>query len=124
MGAARNEATRRPSGADAALLGAFARHLATLPVRTREAYRRDVAVLKGLAGETSLTALAPATVRRFLGTLHGRGLSGRSLARMLSGWRSFYRFALDHDPGLRNDPCAGLKAPRAARHLPAAPRLP
>ena len=89
MGAARNEATRRPSGADAALLEAFARHLATLPVRTREADRRDVAVLKGLAGETSLTALAPATVRRFLGTLHGRGLSGRSLARMLSGGRSF-----------------------------------
>jgi integrase/recombinase XerC len=120
MGAPRNEATRRPSGADTALLEAFARHLATLPVRTREAYRRDVAVLKELAGATPLTALSPATVRRFLGSLHGRGLSGRSLARMLSGWRSFYRFALDHDATLRTDPCAGLKAPKAARRLPAA----
>jgi integrase/recombinase XerC len=120
MGAARSEAATRSSGADAALLDAFARHLATLPVHTREAYRRDVAILKALAGKAPLTALSPATVRRFLGTLHGRGLSGRSLARMLSGWRSFYRFALDHDPALRNDPCAGLKAPKAARRLPAA----
>ena len=120
MGAPRNEATTRSSGADAALLDAFTRHLATLPVRTREAYRRDVAVLKALAGEAPLTTLSPAMVRHFLGALHGRGLSGRSLARMLSGWRSFYRFALDHDPALRNDPCAGLKAPKAARRLPAA----
>jgi integrase/recombinase XerC len=120
MGAPRNEATTRSSGADAALLDAFTRHLATLPVRTREAYRRDVAVLKMLAGEAPLTTLSPAMVRQFLGALHGRGLSGRSLARMLSGWRSFYRFALDHDPALRNDPCAGLKAPKAARRLPAA----
>jgi integrase/recombinase XerC len=120
MGAERSEAATRSSGADAALLDAFARHLARLPVRTREAYRRDVAVLKALAGKVPLTDLSPAMVRRFLGALHGRGLSGRSLARMLSGWRSFYRFALDHDPALRNDPCAGLKAPRAARRLPAA----
>jgi integrase/recombinase XerC len=118
MGAERSEAATRPS--DAALLDAFARHLARLPMRTGEAYRRDVAVLKALAGKVPLTALSPAMVRRFLGALHGRGLSGRSLARMLSGWRSFYRFALDHDPALRNDPCAGLKAPKAARRLPAA----
>jgi integrase/recombinase XerC len=120
MRAPRNEVTARSSGADAALLDAFARHLATLPVHTREAYRRDVAVLRVLAGAAPLTALSPAMVRQFLGALHGRGLSGRSLARMLSGWRSFYRFALDHDPALRNDPCAGLKAPKAVRRLPAA----
>src|SRR5271165_5341169 len=100
MGAPHREATSRSSGTDAALLDAFARHLATLPARTGEAYRRDVAVLKALAGEAPLTALSPAMVRQFLGALHGRGLSGRSLARMLSGWRSFYRFALDHDPAL------------------------
>ena len=73
---------------------------------------------KALAGDTPLTALTPAMVRRFLGALHGRGLSGRSLARMLSGWRCFYRFALDHEPSLKQDPCAGLKAPKSARRLP------
>ncbi len=120
MNAARPEAEARSSGADATLLDAYGRHLATLPVRTREAYRRDVAVLRAFAGDAPLTTLSPAELRRCLGALHGRGLSGRSLARMLSGWRSFYRFALDRDPALKNDPCAGLKAPKSTRRLPAA----
>src|SRR5690349_23739010 len=91
MSAAANDAAPTPSGADAALLAAYARHLAIRPARTREAYLRDVAMLKALAGETAIVSLGPATLRRFLATLHARGLSGRSLARILSGWRAFYR---------------------------------
>jgi integrase/recombinase XerC len=120
MSAARNEAEATSSGADATLLDAFAQHLATLPARTREAYWRDVSVLKALAGDAPLASLSPAMLRRFLSTLHARGLSGRSLSRMLSGWRSFYRFALDRMPSLKHDPCAGLKAPKSARRLPTA----
>ena len=108
------------SGANEALLAAYTQHLATQPARTREAYLRDVGVLKALAGEAALTALPPAMLRRFLAALHARGLSGRSLARVLSGWRAFYRFALERDPALKDDPCAGLKAPKSARRLPAA----
>jgi integrase/recombinase XerC len=119
MAAARHEVASTPSSADAALLEAYAQHLATRPVRTREAYLRDVSVLKALAGDASIAALSAATVRRFLAVLHGRGLSGRSLARILSGWRAFYRFALERDATLKDDPCAGLKAPKAARRLPA-----
>ncbi len=57
-------------------------------------------------------------LRRFLATLHGRGLSGRSLARMLSSWRAFYRFAVERDAGLTESPCAGLRAPKSVRRLP------
>jgi integrase/recombinase XerC len=89
-------------------------------MRTREAYLRDIGVLNALAGDAALTALTPAMLRRFLAALHARGLSGRSLARMLSGWRAFYRFALERDPALKDDPCAGLRAPKSARRLPAA----
>ncbi len=103
------------SDANEALLAAYTQHLATQPARTREAYLRDIGVLKALAGEAPLTALAPAMLRRFLAALHARGLSGRSLARMLSGWRAFYRFALERDSTLKDDPCAGLKAPKSAR---------
>jgi integrase/recombinase XerC len=106
--------------ADAALLAAYAQHLATRPRRTREAYLRDIGVLKALAGNAAITALPAATLRRFLAVLHARGLSGRSLARVLSGWRAFYRFALERDPALKEDPCAGLRAPKSARRLPAA----
>jgi integrase/recombinase XerC len=120
MSRARNEVATRSSGADEALLTGYAQHLATQPARTREAYLRDVGMLRALASETALTTLSPAMLRRFLAALHARGLSGRSLARMLSGWRAFYRFALERDPALKNDPCAGLKAPKSARRLPAA----
>ena len=47
-----------------------------------------------------------------------RGLSGRSLARMLSAWRAFYRFVLTRDRSLTDDPCAGLKAPKSVKRLP------
>jgi integrase/recombinase XerC len=39
---------------------------------------------------------------------------------MLSGWRAFYRFVLEREPALKEDPCAGLKAPKSTRRLPAA----
>ncbi|HEY2862399.1 MAG TPA: tyrosine recombinase XerC [Casimicrobiaceae bacterium] len=110
-------ATSRAAPADS-LVSAFERHLATRPAHTREAYRRDVDLLQQLAGKTPPAELSPTELRRFLATLHGRGLSGKSLARVLSGWRAFYRFAIDHEPGLKDNPCAGLKAPRSSRHLP------
>ena len=39
---------------------------------------------------------------------------------MLSAWRAFYRFLLDHDRALAEDPTAGLKAPKSPRRLPSA----
>ncbi len=108
------------AGMDAALLDDYERSLATRPAHTRAAYLRDVAALKALAGEAPLTALSAADLRRFLATLHGRGLTGRSLARLLSGWRAFFRFAMDRDDSFKDNPCAGLKAPKSQRRLPSA----
>jgi integrase/recombinase XerC len=108
------------AGMDAALLDAYERSLATRPVHTRAAYLRDVAALKALAGDVPLTTLSVADLRRFLATLHGRGLTGRSLARLLSGWRAFFRFAMDRDASFKDNPCAGLKAPKSQRRLPSA----
>ena len=87
---------------------------------TREAYLRDAGTLAALAGDTEVPALPAPHVRRFLATLHGRGISGRSLARTLSSWRAFYRFLQDRDPRLKEDPCAGLKPPRSPKRLPSA----
>jgi len=106
--------------ANAKVLARFDEHLASRPAKTREAYRRDVAALAALAGERPLVALKRPEVARFLATLHGRGLSGRSLARMLSSWRAFYRLLLDHDRSLAEDPTAGLKPPKSPRRLPSA----
>ncbi|MEO8751110.1 MAG: tyrosine-type recombinase/integrase [Casimicrobiaceae bacterium] len=107
-----------PNAANAALLNAFATHLATRPRHTRDAYVRDVAQLAAAAGVAPLTGLSRAQLARMLAALHGKGLSGRSLARMLSAWRAFYRFLLERDRSLAEDPCAGLKAPKSVRRLP------
>jgi integrase/recombinase XerC len=117
---ARKAGSRTAARADEALLQDYVEHLAARPRRTREAYLRDLELLKEMAGSTPLAALDPPKLRRFLGTLHARGLSGRSIARVLSGWRAFYRYAIDRDSALKDDPSAGLRPPRSHRRLPAA----
>jgi integrase/recombinase XerC len=108
------------SSGNAALLAAFEARLVTRPRHTRDAYLRDVRQLALAVGEDPLPTLRRAQVARVLATLHGRGLSGRSLARMLSAWRAFYRDLLEHDRTLAGDPCAGLKAPKSPKRLPSA----
>ena len=106
--------------ASTAQLDAFARHLAASPATTRSAYLRDVAALARAVAPRDLCALQRADLARALATLHSRGLSGRSLARMLSAWRAFHRF-LAGAAGLRaDDPTAGLRAPKSAKRLPSA----
>jgi len=84
---------------------------------TIEAYRRDLALFVELAGTTPPGEIQSHHIRRFLAQLHGRGLSGRSLARVLSAWRGFYRWL-----GLRGEapqnPVAGIRPPKSPKALP------
>jgi integrase/recombinase XerC len=104
---------------------AFERYLGSLrgerrlAANTVDAYRRDGALLAELAGERPLGELQSADVRRFVATLHGRGQSPRTLARVLSCWRGFYDW-LARAHLVKANPCAGVKAPRGARKLPEA----
>ena len=104
----------------AKLLEVFLGHLANerrLSRNTLLNYERDIVALIELAAETPLAKLQIHHIRRFVAQLHARGLDGRSLARMLSAWRGFYRY-LARDHGYTNDPCAGLRAPKAKKSLP------
>jgi integrase/recombinase XerC len=103
-----------------ALFDAFTLHLAVRPPHTRNAYLRDVAQLLTLAGDTPVHELTRPMLMRFVAVLHGRGLSGRSLARTLSAWRAFYRFLIERDRSIADDPCAGIKAPKSPKRLPSA----
>lgn len=101
-------------------LADFLRHLRTerrLSPHTVLNYERDVRALIALTGETPLAELQPHDVRRCVAQLHARGLAGRSLARMLSAWRGFYRY-LARDHGYTGNPCNGLRAPRSPKTLP------
>jgi len=84
---------------------------------TVENYYRDICRLFKLAGVTPLNELKNHQIRRFVAQLHGSGLGGKSLARMLSAWRGFY-FYLIRDHQLKDNPCIGLRAPKSARNLP------
>jgi len=88
-----------------------------LSPHTAAAYSRDVAMLLELAGSTPLQDLQIHQIRRFVAQLHGRGLGGRSLARLLSAWRAFYAY-LARDHGFTRNPCIGVRAPKSPRKLP------
>ncbi|OIQ88500.1 tyrosine recombinase XerC [mine drainage metagenome] len=103
-------------------LAAYLDHLAHergLSPLTSENYARDIRQLLKLADNTTLQQLQPQHIRRFVATLHGRGIGGKSIARMLSAWRGFFTY-LTHRHGLDNNPCVGMRAPKAARSLPQA----
>jgi len=102
------------------LVSAYLSHLATerrLSPLTCKNYARDIAVLVRFSQSASFDQLQIHHIRRFAAQLHGDGFSGRSLARMLSAWRGFYRY-LARDHGLGSNPCSGVRAPKSPRHLP------
>ena len=80
-------------------------------------YRRDLVRLLNLAGEMPLAELQVHHIRRFAAQLHGQGLSGRSLARLLSAWRGFFNW-LGRGDVVRANPCEGVRSPKSPKHLP------
>ncbi len=94
-------------------------HEKRLSKHTCENYLRDVRQFLELASETPLEQLQIHHVRRFVAQLHSRGLDGKSLARMLSAWRGFYKY-LARDHHFTHNPCLGMRAPKSAKKLPQA----
>lgn len=91
-----------------------------LSERTLEAYRRD---LDKLITEMERLDLKQAqdvsehTIRGLIARLHRQGQSARSLQRLLSAIRTFYRWQIKE--GLvEHNPATTVRAPKAARKLP------
>ncbi|MDR2165473.1 MAG: tyrosine recombinase XerC [Zoogloeaceae bacterium] len=80
-------------------------------------YRRDLRRLLEAAEGCSWAQCDALFIRRQIARLHGQGLSGRSLARLLSAWRGFFR-RLEHAGVVEANPCAGVKPPRREKRLP------
>lgn len=96
-------------------------------------YRRDLRVLAALIGElpggalggsginaagrSTLLGIESHQIRRFIAQLHSRGLGGRSLARMLSAWRGYYRW-LGRRGEIEHNPVDGVRAPKSPKALP------
>lgn len=84
---------------------------------TLENYARDLSQLFKAAGDVPLADLKSHQIRRFIAMLHGQGLGGKTLARMLSAWRGFYTYLI-RDHKYSSNPCTGLRAPKSPRNLP------
>ena len=113
MDAAQNQDPQAPLQRYLAHLSAERR----LSPHTVAAYQRDIGLLLELAAAAPLDTLQSHQIRRFVATLHARGLSGRSLARVLSAWRGFFGF-LGRQEKMGHNPCAGIRPPKAPPTLP------
>lgn len=83
------------------------------------AYRRDLRRLAQLTGDRPPAALSTADVRRAAAGLHAQGMAPSSIARMLSAWRTFFRY-LAHRQERALNPALGVRAPRRPQRLPKA----
>lgn len=113
------------------LLSEYLAYLAStrsLSLNTQRSYQRDLIALVDCVAiqqhqdhdeiaDTSLTQLRPHDIRHFIARLHSSGLSGRSLARMLSAWRGFYRYLIRQHHHSSN-PCLDIRVPKSPRRLP------
>ncbi|CAG0929259.1 MAG: Tyrosine recombinase XerC [Rhodocyclaceae bacterium] len=119
MAALAGEGAKGANAADAATwLGELA-HQRRASALTLENYGRDVAALLDMAGAVPAGKLKHHDIRRFVAQLHARGLSGRSLARVLSAWRGFFNWLARHR-GLEQNPCLAVRAPKSKKALPSA----
>ena len=84
---------------------------------TRENYARDITQLIKFADNLELHALQNIHIRRFIASLHSKGLGGKSIARMLSSWRGFFEFLVNRKNYDAN-PVIGLRAPNSPKTLP------
>ncbi len=88
---------------------------------TQSNYLRDIKLLLDASAEgpTPLNELKPAHIRQLIAKLHGRGLGGKSIARMLSAWRGFFDYLVKQH-NFSSNPCIGMRAPKSAKSLPQA----
>jgi integrase/recombinase XerC len=107
------------------LIPKFLEYLATerrMSPHTRSAYQRDLKALEDYCDSQQVGDWSELNVhhaRGFVGRLHQRGLSGRSIQRMLSAARSFFHYLL-REGAVRHNPLQGVPAPRSPKQLPQA----
>ena len=100
----------------------FNRHLLLekgLSPNTIDAYLTDLQKLIDFTENRGmdLPAIETAHLEEFLAGLHDQGLSARSMARVISGIKSFFRFMMEQGE-TKEDPSSMLDAPKIGLKLP------
>jgi integrase/recombinase XerC len=98
----------------------YLHHERGLSARTRAAYERDLSLFCGELNHLELKDPSTASehqVRSIIARLHRRGLGPRSLQRLLSALRTYYRWMMREGLADHN-PATAVKAPKAPAKLP------
>lgn len=94
-----------------------------LALKTQEQMHKDVDTL--LERFALLEDVTHAAVRQWVRELHNKGASASSLERMVSFWRSFWRFVTaQEDLGPERQPFTKIELPKASRKAPTDVRQP
>jgi integrase/recombinase XerD len=81
------------------------------------AYQRDLQKLKSYYPQSALVNLEASDMDAFVASLFKTGLSVKSIARIISGLKSFYRFLVSEEL-LDKNPIAHIETPKIPRKLP------
>ena len=88
-------------------------------------YQRDLNNLSKYLEKSALNdwqQVKPTHLRSWIAQLNSKGLTGKSIARMLSSVRSLYRY-LNRENLAEHNPAIGVQAPKSQRKLPQAPDI-
>jgi integrase/recombinase XerC len=104
-------------------IGQFLHHLnieRRLSPHTLSSYRRDLEQSQRFFSDQRLADWKEVTahhLRALIAARHRAGIGGRSLQRLLSALRSFYRYLL-REGAVGANPAIGIRAPKSPRRLP------
>ena len=94
-----------------------------LAANTVKNYTRDLAQFMAYLHQENIDhpiRVLPKNIRHFMSLLRHKGLSSRSIARMLSSVRQFYHYLI-REKFTDTNPAVGIHPPKGARNLPSPP---
>lgn len=100
----------------------YGRSVRRLSANTVAAYQRDLTLFNDYCAQQNLISpeqVTEADVRSLVGKQHRRGLSGRSIQRLLSSIRSLYSF-YNRNAADKHNPALSVRAPKTNKTLPKA----
>jgi integrase/recombinase XerD len=103
-----------------ALIEDFSSYLSldrSLSNNTQSAYLSDISKLQNFLYPASFVELDRTKATDFLETLSDLGLSVKSIARIISGIKTFYRFLVEEEH-ITHSPLARISNPKLPKHLP------
>jgi integrase/recombinase XerC len=99
---------------------AYLTHERGLSPRTLTAYKRDLGQLSEFLAEAEIDRVGDVNehhIRGLVAKRHRQGQSGKSLQRLLSSIRGFFRWLL-REGIVDQNPAMSVRAPKSSRHLP------